>query len=213
MSGRGKSAALGIAIASAVAFGYSNIFVNLPGSKFCGGSLTNVGLYLDSVIVLSVIAYLVYLRWKVKVLAVADDKRMWTTGDYAVLLRNLKDGLDADKPESERITADALRELVFADLAELGWALRGWLKGISAVREEMLLEGAAEAAEAAVNVAAVVSGPAKAMAMSIAMAAAPATGAPVPSQAGGDQATIEESSTGPTAPSDSTGRQAQMPIH
>ena len=71
---------------------------------------------------LSVIAYLVYLRWKVKVLAVADDKRMWTTGDYAVLLRNLKDGLDADKPESERITADALRELVFADLAELGFA-------------------------------------------------------------------------------------------
>ena len=98
-----------------------SIFVDTPSARFCGGALTNVAIWCDLLVVIGVIAFLVYLRWLVKKVAVADDKSMWTTGDYAVLLRNLKHGLDEEQPLAERMTADVLREQLALDLAELGF--------------------------------------------------------------------------------------------
>ena len=42
---------------------------------------------------------------------------MWTTGDYAVLLRGLRDGLDRSLPREERLTGAELRLRLYDDLA------------------------------------------------------------------------------------------------
>ena len=77
------------------------------------------GFFLQFVIVVVLLMYLVYMKRVVRVAAIFEDKSMVTTGDYSVLLRGLKDGLGA--PSDERVTADELKALVYADLKQLGF--------------------------------------------------------------------------------------------
>ena len=101
----------------------NSVFEDLwaSGSAFCAGNAAATAFWCDTLVVLLVLLFLVYLRWRVRQIAIKEDKSMWTTGDYAVLLRGLKNGLDRSVPPSERMTAPELRLRLFDDLARLGF--------------------------------------------------------------------------------------------
>ena len=53
--------------------------------------------------------------------AIAEDKSMWTTADYAVLIRGLRDGLDESVGPQKRVTATQLTKMISQDLEEAGF--------------------------------------------------------------------------------------------
>ena len=95
------------------------VFTGVYDSYMCGGEIAAFSFWCDLLVVLCVIGFLIYLRWRVRRIAIEEDKSMWTAGDYSVLLRGLRHGLD---PTAEsRMSAAELRNLLFQDLAELGF--------------------------------------------------------------------------------------------
>jgi hypothetical protein len=97
------------------------IFEEVYGAGWCADASAALGWWIDVLIVILFLSFLIYLRWRVRHVAIEEDKSMWTTGDYAVCLRNLTDGLDESQSESLRMTADKLRDLVFEDLDAMGF--------------------------------------------------------------------------------------------
>ena len=81
--------------------------------------LTTHYLLLQFVAILTLLGYLVYLRWLVRKTAAESDRAMLTTGDFSVLLRELNDGMDPSAPV--RLTPDELQQNLYDDLAELGF--------------------------------------------------------------------------------------------
>ena len=73
----------------------------------------------DFAIVIVVLLAVALLRQRARLLAIRDDRARWTTGDYAVLLRGLCDGLDPNAPH--RVEANELHAALSADLADLGY--------------------------------------------------------------------------------------------
>ena len=76
---------------------HADVFVSIPTSDICGGKneSTHVAYWLSMLQVLVVIVAIVMLRSRAVSLAMHDDAARWTAADYAVLLRGLRDGLDA----------------------------------------------------------------------------------------------------------------------
>ena len=102
-------------------FTEQNLFVRVPKSEFCPGDLTAMCLWCGLAVVLLFVGMLIYLRWRVRRVAAEHDHSMWTTADYAVLLRGLRHGLDETAPDDERMTADDLRVALFRDLVDMGF--------------------------------------------------------------------------------------------
>lgn len=96
------------------------LFVETPSEPTCGGGLASIAYWCDFLITLAVLGGIYFLRYQARAEALADDHARWTTGDYAVMLRNLDDGLDESQPEGERRDADSLRSALEADLEHLG---------------------------------------------------------------------------------------------
>ena len=95
-------------------FTKEKIFVNTPSASFCGGEATAVGMWCDLLIVLIMLGYLVYLRWRVHRIAIVEDHLMWTTADYAVQVRHL--------PAISHISIYTSPCVTFADLlTSCGW--------------------------------------------------------------------------------------------
>ena len=61
--------------------------------------------------------------WMAGTVAIAEDKSMWTTADYAVLIRGLRHGLDASIGPQERVTATQLTKMISKDLEDAGYPL------------------------------------------------------------------------------------------
>lgn len=111
------------------------VFVRLTNAtRLCGGAGTAGAFWCDLFGVLVILGYLVYLRYHCRTVAIKEDRSMWTTGDYAVLVRGLANGLDDAVPADERLTAGAITTKIFADLKKLGFG-RGQIKQIEVGRK------------------------------------------------------------------------------
>lgn len=98
----------------------AEVFVKIPNSDVCAGEQTLVAYWMQLLIVLLIIGALILLRSHAVALAMRDDKARWTAGDYAVLLRGLRDGLEVPDV-GERLEARDLHSALKHDLEAMGF--------------------------------------------------------------------------------------------
>ena len=98
-----------------------SLFVDLPqGAALCAhGSLAEVGFFFQFLSAIVLMAYLGYWRYQVRAQALYSDRASVTTGDFAVLLRELSDGLGESASESAtRSAAESAAESAPKSAAE-----------------------------------------------------------------------------------------------
>ena len=119
------------------------VFVTIDASPICGGHSPrrHAAYWVSFLITLLILGGITLLRARARVLAMRDDRAVWSTADYSVLVRGLTDGLaataatrggggDGDAAHEKgaagadvapRMEADALLAALMEDLAALGF--------------------------------------------------------------------------------------------